>query len=147
MSKKKLAVLFLLPNSSKKFIEQKRSFRSLFLLLGNTLPPLLHEIWTKFFRLTPCKSFIKRCKVRKKYANILQHIQFINDVSQMSSIYDEVSILAYKILIKKHMYSESTIREWNNYNIVTKYVDKLNNHYQEPLKKNTMTRGYKYDTP
>ena len=98
--KKKLAVLFLLPNSSKKFSEQKRSFRSLFLLLGNTLPPLLHEIWTKFFRLTPCKSFIKRCNVRKKYANILQHIQFINDVSQMSSIYDEVSILAYKILIK-----------------------------------------------
>ena len=33
-----------------------------------------------FFQVTPCKIFIKRYKIRKKYANILRHIQFINDV-------------------------------------------------------------------
>ena len=43
---------------------------------------------------------------------------------QMSYIYHQVAILAYQIL----MYYQYTIREWNNYNIVTKYVDKLNNH-------------------
>ena len=58
----------------------------------------------KFFRLRPCKKVIKRYKVREKYANILRHIQFINEVSQMSYIYHQVSILVYKILIKKHMY-------------------------------------------
>ena len=36
-----------------------------------------------FFRVTPCQNFIKRYKARKKYANILQHIQFINDVSDV----------------------------------------------------------------
>ena len=50
---------------------------------------------------------------------------------QMPYIYHQVAILAYKILIKKHMYYQYTIREKNNYNIVTKYVDRLNNLFSK----------------
>ena len=46
----------------------------------------------------------------------------------MSYIYHQVTVLAYKILIEKTMYYQSTIREQNNYNIVTTCIDKLNNH-------------------
>ena len=33
------------------------------------------------------------------------------------------------------MYYQYTIREYNNYNIVTKYIDKLNNHLSRGFEK------------
>ena len=45
----------------------------------------------------------------------------------MSYIYHQVKILAYKILIQ-NMYYQYTIQEYNNDNIMPKYIDNLNNH-------------------
>ena len=66
----------------------------------------------------------------------------------MSYIYHQVTILAYKILIKNICiinipYENKTII------ISCKYIDKYINltiHYQHGLKSNTMTQSYKYDT-
>ena len=45
----------------------------------------------------------------------------------MTYIYHEVTILAYKILIK-HISIINTPYGNKTYNIVAKYIDKLNNH-------------------
>ena len=61
-----------------------KDFQCFLYLVGSILNSGRETNWLFiFFRVTPCKNFIKRYKVKKKYANILRHIQFINDVSDV----------------------------------------------------------------
>ena len=58
----------------------------------------------------------------------LRHITFINDVSDVLHLSSGCNSGLQNFWLKKHMYYQCTIRELNNYNIVTKNIDKLNNH-------------------